>query len=87
MGQHRYIVRASDLNSWEYCHRSWWLRQVAGLEPSAAAQARMDAGTWRHAAHGRGVWLAGWLWRAGAALLAAGALAGVVWWLLTGAGP
>jgi hypothetical protein len=87
MGQHRYIVRASELNSWEYCHRSWWLRQVAGLEPSAAAQARMDAGTRRHAAHGRGVWLVGWLWRAGAALLAAGALAGVVWWLLTGAGP
>lgn len=86
MGQHRYIVRASELNSWEYCHRSWWLRQVAGLEPSAAARARMDAGTARHAAHGRGVWLAGWLWRAGAALFAAGVLAGIGWWLLTLAG-
>ena len=86
MGQHRYIVRASELNSWEYCHRSWWLRQVAGLEPSAEAQGRMDAGTRRHVAHGRGVWLAGRLWRAGAALVGGGILAGIGWWLLTMAG-
>lgn len=82
MGQHRYIVRASELNSWEYCHRSWWLRQVAGLEPSAAAQDRMEAGTRRHAAHGRGVARAGKLWRAGVALLAGGALVGGLWWIL-----
>jgi hypothetical protein len=81
--QHRYIVRASDLNSWEYCHRNWWLRRVAGVEPSAEAQGRMDAGTRRHAAHGRGVVLAGLLWRAGVALLAGGILAGGVWWILT----
>jgi len=59
------------------------LGELKGIFLSAAARARMDAGTQRHAAHGRGVWLAGWLWRAGAALLAGGVLAGGLWWLLT----
>ena len=35
------IIRASELNSYEYCHRSWWLRVVAGVEPPPDAQARL----------------------------------------------
>jgi len=75
------VIRASELNSYEYCHRSWWLRQVAGIAPPPEAAARLEAGTQRHAAHGRGVWLAGWLWRVGVALAVLGLLLGGLWWL------
>jgi hypothetical protein len=72
-----YIVRASELGQFSYCRRAWWLRYVRGAEPGPAGQARLAGGHATHAAHGRGVWLAGALWRFGliaAALLAAGAL-------------
>ena len=76
-----YIVRASELNSFEYCRRAWWLRYVAGLEPDAATLARLDAGTQRHVAHGRTVRLAGLLHRIGLLLLLIGLLLGGMWWL------
>jgi CRISPR/Cas system-associated exonuclease Cas4 (RecB family) len=78
-----YIVRASELNSYEYCHRSWWLRMVARVEPPPETAARFEAGTRRHAAHGRGLWLAKVARRAGFALLALGALLGGLWWVLS----
>jgi hypothetical protein len=70
-----YIVRASELGSYAYCERAWWLRYVAGLEPAGAGRARLEAGNLRHAEHGRGVERAALLWRAG--VLCAG-LAGAV---------
>jgi CRISPR/Cas system-associated exonuclease Cas4 (RecB family) len=75
------VVRASELNSYEYCHRSWWLRMVAGVAPPPEAAARLEAGTRRHAAHGRGLWLAGVLRRAGWVLLALALLLGGLWWV------
>jgi len=72
--QSGYIVRASELGSYAYCERAWWLRYVAGLEPADAGRERLEAGTVRHAEHGRGVERAALLWRVG--LLCAG-LAGV----------
>jgi len=78
-----YIVRASELGSYSYCRRAWWLRYVAGLEPPAAARARLEGGHLRHAEHGRGLWMAGILWKLGVAcMIVAGALA--LFWLLTG---
>ena len=78
-----YIVRASELGTYSYCRRAWWLRYVAGLEPPAAARARLESGNIRHAEHGRGLWLAGVLWKLGVVcLVVAGVLA--LLWLLTG---
>ncbi|HET7078886.1 MAG TPA: hypothetical protein VFM49_15735 [Chloroflexia bacterium] len=78
-----YIVRASELGSYSYCRRAWWLRYVAGLEPPEAARARLEGGHLRHAEHGRGLWLAGVLWKLGVVcLVLAGVLA--LFWLLTG---
>ncbi|HEX6606088.1 MAG TPA: hypothetical protein VF276_04160 [Chloroflexia bacterium] len=77
-----YIVRASELGSYSYCRRAWWLRYVAKLEPPEAARARLEGGHLRHAEHGRGLWLAGVLWKLGlVCLMLAGALA--LLWLLT----
>ena len=78
------VIRASELNSYEYCRRAWWLRVVAGVEPPPEAAARLEAGTQRHAAHGRGLWLAGTLRRVGLGLLALGAVLGGLWWLMNG---
>jgi hypothetical protein len=77
------VIRASELNSYEYCHRAWWLRTVTGVAPPPEAAARLEAGTARHAAHGRGLWLAGALRRAGLALLVLGAVLGALWWWLS----
>lgn len=75
------MVRASELGSYSYCRRAWWLRYVAGQEPPAAGRARLEGGHLRHAAHGRGLLLADRLWKLG---LAGAALAGLLalLWLL-----
>ena len=69
-----YIVRASELGSYEYCHRAWWLREIAGVAPSSEAQARLEQGRQRHAQHGRAVAFAPLLLRGGAMLLAVAAV-------------
>ncbi len=47
------VIRASEINEYLYCARSWWLRRVAQQEP--AAQERLDTGTQLHAQHGKTV--------------------------------
>ena len=74
-----YIVRASELGSYAFCEREWWLRYVAGVKPAAAGRARLDAGTERHAEHGREVERAALLWRAGRLCLILAALAALLW--------
>lgn len=76
-----YVVRASELGRWAYCERAWWLRYVADLPTPAEAEARLDAGTLRHAEHGRRMGLAGALWKIGLVCLAVAALAGLLWLL------
>ncbi len=44
-------IRASDINSYVYCRRSWWLRQQQGVRPQNVRQLR--AGTRHHKQHGR----------------------------------
>ncbi|HMA33800.1 MAG TPA: hypothetical protein VKY74_04900 [Chloroflexia bacterium] len=81
-----YIVRASELGSYSYCHRAWWLRYVAGREPTGAGRDRLAQGHQRHAAHGRRVWLAGWLWRLGLIAAALAGAIGLLWLFSIGLG-
>lgn len=32
MPKNRTLVRASDLGSWSFCNRAWWLSRVQGVE-------------------------------------------------------
>jgi CRISPR/Cas system-associated exonuclease Cas4 (RecB family) len=49
-------IRASEIGSYLYCRRAWWLRQQ-GFEPGN--QAEMAAGSELHRQHGRSVLVAG----------------------------
>jgi len=72
MAKDRSLVRASDLGSWSYCNRAWWLAQVQGAEhenPDGLAQ-----GDAAHRAHGHTVGMSAWLGLAGAALALIGLL-------------
>ncbi|MEI6181510.1 MAG: hypothetical protein WCP31_12195 [Chloroflexales bacterium] len=65
-------IRASELGEYVYCARAWWLRRVAGLEPTG--RERRAAGTARHTRHGRLVsFSSGALW-AGVFVFAIGVL-------------
>ncbi|MGB9724296.1 MAG: hypothetical protein ACPL7G_10425, partial [Chloroflexia bacterium] len=46
-------IRASELRTYGYCARAWWLQYVLGLEPEDGG--RLLAGEERHLAHGRAV--------------------------------
>ena len=62
------MIRASEVGEYVYCARAWWLRRVAGAEPTG--QARRSLGVIRHARHSRAVALSGGLlWLAGLLLL------------------
>lgn len=45
------IIRASEIGSYLYCNRAWWLQRVEG-EPSRNVN-EMVRGTQRHAQHAR----------------------------------
>jgi hypothetical protein len=45
------ILRAAEIAEYLYCHRAWWLRRVAGIEPSS--QDDMEMGLTRHLTHAR----------------------------------
>ena len=84
MAKDRSLVRASDLGSWAYCHRAWWLAQVQGAaheDPDVLAQ-----GDAAHHAHGRMVENAGKLAMIGIGLALAGVaiLALTLMWRLIG---
>lgn len=48
-------VRASDVGTFLYCRRAWWLERVAGWEPGELP--RRTRGTQAHQRHGWWVWL------------------------------
>lgn len=50
-------IRASELADYVYCHRSWWLKRVAGYDPQNIEQ--LAEGTTYHHKHGRLLHLAG----------------------------
>lgn len=73
-----HYVRASDIGTFVYCQRSWWLTRIVGLEPDALL--RRKRGIRAHQQHSWLVWLmqvlriigvslvilaltlAGWMW-------------------------
>jgi hypothetical protein len=48
-------VSASEIGSYEYCARAYWLEQVQHTERPAANGSRLADGTGHHRAHGRRV--------------------------------
>jgi hypothetical protein len=83
MGELRWI-RASEVQAYSFCARSWWLRYVLELEP--ADRALLTAGTSRHQAQGRRVMRSEVMGRAALLILLAALLlaALAVVWLLRG---
>ncbi|MBN1483492.1 MAG: hypothetical protein JXA37_02115 [Chloroflexia bacterium] len=75
-------IRASDVQAFAYCARSWWLREILGLEP--ADPGRLQAGVERHAEVGRQVVRAGLGQRLGWLFLGVALLLFLLAWLLGG---
>jgi hypothetical protein len=48
-------VRASDVGTYIYCQRSWWLERIEGRTPQA--HVRRSRGIVAHQRHGCWVWL------------------------------
>lgn len=44
------IVRASEIGTYQFCHRAWWYQQQ-GYDPESKAE--MAGGTEQHEKHGR----------------------------------
>ena len=82
MPKDRSLVRASDLGSWTFCNRAWWLREIKGAEHSSPDV--LDRGSVAHEAHGKEVRIAKRLSNAGYVLVVAGILLICLllfWWL------
>lgn len=60
-------IRASEISTYVYCRRAWWLRRRQGVKPLNGQQ--LTAGSEYHAAHGQLVGRAAWLKRTAVALL------------------
>jgi CRISPR/Cas system-associated exonuclease Cas4 (RecB family) len=74
------VLTASEIGSYIYCNRSWWLDKVGGYEPTNAEELQM--GTWLHEEHGQEVRRAGRMNRVAVALIAGAALLALVWIIL-----
>ena len=65
------VIRASEIGSYVYCRRAWWLKRTAGFEPAGKDEV-FARGIAAHAGHGRLVRRASWQRRAALVLLAVG---------------
>jgi hypothetical protein len=72
MAKDRSLVRASDIGSWAYCRRAWYLAQVRGVSHSRPDV--LQQGTQAHNRHGQQVRRAGQMQRIGLWLVIIGAL-------------
>ena len=77
LGTH--YVRASDIGSFVYCQRSWWLMRIVGLEPDALL--RRQRGTKAHQQHAWWVWLMQVMRTIGLILLGVAVLATLGLWM------
>ena len=81
MAKDRALVRASDIGTWTFCGRAWYLAHVRAVAHASPEQ--LARGSAAHVAHGEQVRRAaqttrvGWLLLLAAALLALAALVGV----------
>jgi CRISPR/Cas system-associated exonuclease Cas4 (RecB family) len=79
------VLRASEIASYAYCARGWWLSRVLGYRSAHTAQ--MALGEASHRIHGRTVFGTHRLERLGYLLMGLGAflgLVGLLWWLGSG---
>jgi CRISPR/Cas system-associated exonuclease Cas4 (RecB family) len=60
-------IRASEIATYVYCRRAWWLRQAQGYAPENVRE--LAAGRRYHEAHGRSVQKSFWLRRMAYVLL------------------
>ena len=67
MAQKKRYIRASEIGSYMYCHRSWWLQQVHGEKSRNVRE--LAAGTVFHEEHGRSITFADRVRRGAYALL------------------
>jgi hypothetical protein len=65
-------VSASDIGTYEYCARAYWLERVQRVRRPDGTGSRLTMGTAHHRAHGRRVAWQGRLVRTAVALLSAG---------------
>ncbi len=54
--EYPHYINASDVGSYLYCRRSWWLERIQGWEPDDAMP-RRARGVSAHRQHGCLVWL------------------------------
>ncbi|MFI5248502.1 MAG: hypothetical protein ACHQTF_00955 [Gemmatimonadales bacterium] len=67
-------MSASEIGTYEYCARAYWLQRVQRIERPAGTGSRLADGTGHHRAHGRRVAWQRRLARAAVALILAGIL-------------
>jgi hypothetical protein len=67
------VIRASEIGSYVYCRRAWWLKRTAGFEP-AGKEETFARGIAAHAGHGRLVRRTSWQRRVALVLLGVGFL-------------
>lgn len=81
----RPVIRASEIGTYVYCRRAWWLKRVAGFEPQDRAEI-LAGGIEAHVRHGRTVRHSQWQRRFALVCLLLGllllALAGVSLFLI-----
>jgi len=70
-------VTPSDIATYTYCARAYWLERVQLIERSGAGTGRLETGQLQHVSHGRRVALQRWLVRLSIVLLLGAA--GVIW--------
>jgi len=78
------VLRASEIASYAYCARGWWLTRVLGY-PSAHTK-KMALGEENHVSHGRRMVSILRLEKLGYLLMAVGGflgLMGLIWWMAT----
>jgi CRISPR/Cas system-associated exonuclease Cas4 (RecB family) len=66
------LIRVSEIGEYAYCARAWWLRRVAGLEPTG--HERRELGVVMHRRHGRAVAVSSLLLWVGALFIGAALL-------------
>jgi CRISPR/Cas system-associated exonuclease Cas4 (RecB family) len=71
------VIRASEVGTYTYCARAWWLGSVEGVNPEDTR--RLRAGQAVHARHGQRVVLSAALMRLGYLLLLLAGLMGAGW--------
>jgi len=70
------IIRASEIGTYQYCHRAWWYQQQ-GYKPENRVE--MDGGIEMHEQHGRLVLTSSCLQISAYGFLLVAVLAGAVW--------